>query len=121
MGSPTSGRAGRAGNAPDAPDAAEAGTTGDPGHVGHAAYAAYAGHTGDAGRTVPRPPLLHRISAQRWLALDVALGLLLFVGGLTHVIGHGHAGSSDPLWVLALLLAGAPLPTMFRRRYLLTA
>jgi hypothetical protein len=127
MSSPTSGRAGRAGNAANAPDAAdapEAGATGDPEHPDRAGHAACEGHTGKAGGSARRPPLLKRISAQQWLALDVALGLLLFVGGLTHVIGHRHAGSSYPLALLALLallLAGASLPTMFLRRYPLTA
>ncbi|HEX3567278.1 MAG TPA: sensor histidine kinase [Acidimicrobiales bacterium] len=76
---------------------------------------------GHVGHTVPRPPLLQRISAQQWLALDVAFGFLLFLGGLTHVVTHGHAGSHDPEWLLALLLAGASVPTMFRRHFPLAA
>ncbi len=58
---------------------------------------------------------------QQWLALDVAFGLVLFVGGLTHVTATGHAGSHDPVWLLALFLAGASLPTMFRRKFPLPA
>ncbi len=73
------------------------------------------------GPPIPRPPLLQRISVQQWLALDVVFALLLFMGGLVHVTGHRHAGSSYPVWLLVLLLAGASLPTMFRRRYPLTA
>jgi hypothetical protein len=76
---------------------------------------------GHVGHTVPHPPLLQRISPQQWLALDVAFGVLLFLGGLTHVVARGHAGSHDPEWLLALLLAGASVPTMFRRRFPLAA
>ncbi len=73
------------------------------------------------GRALPRPPLVQRISARQWLALDVGFALLLFLGGIAHVVGRGHAGSHAPLWLLALLLAGASLPTMIRRAHPLVA
>ncbi|HEY2563330.1 MAG TPA: sensor histidine kinase [Acidimicrobiales bacterium] len=76
---------------------------------------------GHMRQAVPHPPLLQRISAQQWLALDVAFGLVLFLGGLTHVVDRSHAGSHAPEWALALLLAGASLPTMFRRKFPLAA
>ena len=72
---------------------------------------------GHMRQAVPHPPLMQRISAEQWLALDVAFGFVLFLGGLTHVVDRSHAGSHDPEWVLALLLAGASLPTMFRRKF----
>jgi len=107
-------RAGNAADAPDAADAPEAGATGGPDH-----------------QTAPATPPTRAIPgtrAVRPVAPRSSSGFRPAVacprrafrspparGWADHVIGHKHAGSSYPLWFLALLLAERPCPPCFRR------
>jgi signal transduction histidine kinase len=63
----------------------------------------------------PRPPLLQRVTPTQWVAIDVAFSLLLFAGGLGHLLYQKDASVHTSTWVLAVLLAGASLPNAVRR------
>jgi signal transduction histidine kinase len=67
--------------------------------------------------STPHPPFLHRVSARQWVAIDGAISLSFFAGGLNSLLSnHGsHLPNHFAILVMALVLATVPLP--FRRRF----
>jgi signal transduction histidine kinase len=78
-----------------------------------------------AGTTLPRPPLLQRITSREWTAIDWAFAGLLLAAASLHLLAIDRSGKhpvhhGDPL-ILFLLLVAAALPTAARRQYPWTA
>jgi len=71
------------------------------------------------GTDPPRPPLLERISPQRWVEIDAVLACVLFLGSLAHLFRDLVVGSevSRSWWALVPLYALATIPIAFRRRW----
>lgn len=70
------------------------------------------------GAPDPRPPFLQRVTPRQWLAIDLGLSVLFFLGGLASLLVHDH-GNPHPQHVelLALALCFATFPIAVRRRY----
>src|ERR1700736_1113233 len=63
----------------------------------------------------PRPPLLQRVTPSQWVGIDVAFSVLLFAGGVGHLLVRKENSFHTATWVLAVLLAGASFPNAVRR------
>jgi signal transduction histidine kinase len=70
------------------------------------------------GISIPRPPLLQRITPRQWFLTDVGLSALFLAGGFVSLF-VGHHGKDHPHHValLAAALCVATLPIALRRRY----
>jgi signal transduction histidine kinase len=63
----------------------------------------------------PRPPLLQRVTPSQWVRIDVAFSVLLFAGGVGHLLVRKESTFHTATWVLAVFLAGASFPNAVRR------
>jgi signal transduction histidine kinase len=71
-----------------------------------------------SGTESPRPPLLQRITPRQWAALDVALSVVFFLGGLATVtVDRGGKGLPPHFAWLLVALCFATGPIAWRRRF----
>ena len=68
---------------------------------------------------LPRPPFLERISARQWVAVDVVLAGLFFIGSTVALYLSPHSGHPVVVsrWLLWPLVASTTIPIAFRRRW----